>query len=212
MKNLIMFSSVIYDNKEIEDKIKEMSRGNKLTIIPADMQFCGDGLDSNEFYYKKIGFNVSKFDVGYLYDAEKVDELLTSDVIHLGGGNTFLFSWLLHQRKLIEPLKQWVEQGGLLIGNSAGSIIMEETIDIALIADTDIIRDENNPEYYQGLGFVPYWIKPHYEMWSKHVDFQELADLFDKTIVCLNEDQCIIVQNDEVIFYNDPSVFVPVKN
>ena len=55
---------------------------------------------------------------------DNLSELLKSDLIFLGGGNTFYFLKHLKSTGLIDELKTFAANGGVLCGLSAGAIIM----------------------------------------------------------------------------------------
>lgn len=52
------------------------------------------------------------------------NELLACDAIHLSGGNTFHFHRWLVERGVFAKLRAFADQGGVLIGVSAGAILM----------------------------------------------------------------------------------------
>lgn len=62
----------------------------------------------------------------------KEDELLSCDAIHLTGGNTRRYLHRVRQAGLIELLRRYALDGGLMIGTSAGAILL--TPDIAVDA------------------------------------------------------------------------------
>jgi len=79
------------------------------------------------------------FDVDKEYDEKKIEELLACDAIFLSGGNTYYFLNSLRKRKFLPKLREYVRIGGILIGVSAGSIIMSKTIDITTLHDENTI-------------------------------------------------------------------------
>ncbi|WP_199621429.1 Type 1 glutamine amidotransferase-like domain-containing protein [Paenibacillus alkalitolerans] len=74
------------------------------------------------------------------------------DAIHLSGGNTFYFLSLLKKRNTMEMLRAYVNKGGILIGVSAGSILMTKTIGFAgygVDGDRNVV--------YVDFEFLPHW-------------------------------------------------------
>lgn len=57
--------------------------------------------------------------------------LFSCDAIHLSGGNTFKFLQWLRQRDALTQLRQYVRAGGVLIGVSAGAMLLTTRITIA---------------------------------------------------------------------------------
>ena len=73
-------------------------------------------------YYARCGLELSLFhDLDIAGDPR---ELFACDAIHLSGGNTAAFLARLRHSSLLGPLKNWAARGGILIGTSAGAILM----------------------------------------------------------------------------------------
>ena len=73
-----------------------------------------------------------------------------------GGGNTFLLVKTLHEKKLMQTLKENIEKGKPYFGTSAGSNIgglnMKTTNDMPIVY----------PPSFECMGLVPFNINPHY--------------------------------------------------
>lgn len=73
-----------------------------------------------------------------------------------GGGNTFLLVKQLHERGLMQPLKEAAESGVPYLGASAGSNIggmnMQTTNDMPIVYPPD----------FTTMGLVPFNLNPHY--------------------------------------------------
>jgi dipeptidase E len=82
-----------------------------------------------------------------------VDE---TDVIFVGGGNTFRLLKGLHDHDLLDPIRRRVEAGVPYIGSSAGSIVACPTLKTT--KDMPVVQ----PPSFQALGLVPFQISPHY--------------------------------------------------
>ncbi len=93
---------------------------------------------------------------------QNFDELLKSDYIYLSGGNTFHLLKHLRKSKLINVLKDFVRRGGVMAGQSAGSIVMTPSISTASYPDFDC--DDNYPELddLTAMHLVNFEFFPHY--------------------------------------------------
>lgn len=89
---------------------------------------------------------------------ETLDDLLACDAIHLSGGSTRGFLARLRQTGLIEPLRRYAAAGGVLVGTSAGAILM--TPDIAVDALFQGRPPERSPDG-AALNLVPFEFFPH---------------------------------------------------
>ena len=79
-----------------------------------------------------------------------------SEVIFIGGGNTFRLLYELQRNQLIEPIRRAVQAGTPYIGSSAGSIVACPSIKTT--KDMPVIQ----PFSFEALNLVPFQISPHY--------------------------------------------------
>lgn len=166
----------------------------KVTYIPSFTSF-----DSYErTFISSYGFdikNIMIFDICFKYDESKLDFLMNSDILILGGGNTFLFRWLLKKFNMFEVIKNFYENGGILVGSSAGSIMMQKSINIANFADEDFVHDENS----DGIGIVDFEFKPHFESWEDRSGlFKQFSEVVKNDIYGIYNTDYIHVQNGKI--------------
>jgi dipeptidase E len=109
--------------------------------------------------YAALGISLKYFGLEQEFDAERVDELLDMDAIHLSGGNTFRFMHWLRTRDMTKVIRDYVAAGGTLIGVSAGAIIMTPDIGTA-----SLCGDQRMPgvEGDAGLDLVEFVVVPHF--------------------------------------------------
>lgn len=79
-----------------------------------------------------------------------------SDIIFIGGGNTFRLLHELQKNYLIDPIRRAVCTGALYIGSSAGSIVACPSLKTT--KDMPVVQ----PMSFEALGLVQFQISPHY--------------------------------------------------
>lgn len=202
MAKLILYSDqLIGENKEIDNELINIfnKKNPSIAYIPS----CSDL--SRKYFYPKVEYynllgvnNIQYFDLDLEYDETKIMDIFKFDAIHLSGGNTFYFLYLVRKRGMIEYLKSYVQNGGILIGISAGSILMTRTIEIAGCGENS---DENSIgiQDLSALGLVDFEFMPH---WDGTEEFLNLVRDYARqknTVVYVCKDGNGIVVNDDNI-------------
>lgn len=137
-------------------------RGNKVAYISSAPQeiprpYYLSTIDD----YEKIseGVEVDYFDLSNDFSDESLEEMLHYGTIYLSGGNTYIFMNDARKRSLYKLLRKHLNNGGLLVGASAGAIMMTPTIDIADGFDENIFGLTD----VKGFAFVDFEFHPHFE-------------------------------------------------
>lgn len=91
---------------------------------------------------------------------EVIGALLTCDAIRLSGGNTFSFLGWLERSGMLDALNGYARNGGVLVGVSAGAILMTESIASAALCGD--VRD-SSLQSLAGLGLVSFSFWPHFD-------------------------------------------------
>jgi dipeptidase E len=128
-------------------------------------------------------------------------EVMRSDAIHMGGGNTFYFLNSLRKAKLLKDLRNFTLKGGILTGLSAGAIMMTENIELAGYPEFD--RDENNVgiKNLSSLNLVDFAFFPHFKNSARYdVVFKKYSKLKQKIIYACPDGAGIVVNGDEIRF------------
>jgi dipeptidase E len=156
-------------------------------------------------YYAGIGLKLAVY-----FDEETPDNGLESlfgcHAIHLSGGNTFCFLYWLKQRNMIPALRQYVADGGVLIGVSAGSILMTPSVDSAALCGDAL---DPRLEDHTALGIVNFHFWPHFD------PYRELDPTTSKLAASLGELYAcpsgggIIVDEAEIVLFGRVDKYRP---
>ncbi|UXY16293.1 Type 1 glutamine amidotransferase-like domain-containing protein [Chitiniphilus purpureus] len=87
------------------------------------------------------------------------DLLLGYDVVHLAGGNCYVFLRRLHASGVFEALQQYIARGGVVVGDSAGAILLTPSIAIAGFFPP---RRGKRSGDLTALAAVPFEFHPHW--------------------------------------------------
>jgi dipeptidase E len=127
--------------------------------IPASHDPQRKFYESCRTYYNRFGAKFSDYmDLEDGYDEDSICEILKCDIIHLSGGDTLRFQKKLKSRGLFPRLRKYSEEGGILVGVSAGAILLTPSVETTLICEN---RDYSNHNDFEGLGLVPVLFDPH---------------------------------------------------
>ncbi len=199
------------DNKKLDKEFfKIINTSNPLfTFIPAS-SYDSD-LEFVEFVkqYKRFGItDFLHFPVDREFDSTLYETLFHSKVIHLHGGNTYYFLNTLKRSGIYNFLQEFVSQGGILTGLSAGAIIMSPCINTAGFPSFDKDENEDKIRNLKGLDLVRFEFFPHYRN-SQRYD-REILSYSKKTnnpIYACPDGNGIIVESDTIKFVDKCYMF-----
>lgn len=113
--------------------------------------------------YRKLGLTrFIHFPIDVPFDQVLMNEAFSSDIIHLSGGNTYYFLKYLRQTKMLGMLKDYVKNGGVLTGMSAGAILMTPDIKTAGYPKFDCDDNDEKVKNLKAMNLVPFEFFPHY--------------------------------------------------
>jgi dipeptidase E len=203
MKKLVLLSEVSNNNPALVSRIGELMSQSpfKLACVPS-------GTDKERMYFEKGKRELEKlgvsdflyFDVDQEFDESKLEEFKGCDGIFLSGGNTFSFLKNLQERNMLKLISKMALEGKLLIGVSAGSMIMSHSIKIAAFLD----ENEVELDCLNGLGLVGFEFMPHGgRLEARHEKLLDYSALNDEGIYLCNDGDGIVIDNDKIEFYGE---------
>jgi dipeptidase E len=163
MKKLVLYSDQVPPlSSKIDNELKALfSEPNpRIGFIPSSSDTERKYYRERKAFYNQLGMELDVyFELDKEYKPNLLDSLLECDAIHLSGGNTYYFLHWLRRRNMIGTLVQYVSQGGVLIGVSAGSILMTPDITTSSLCGDETIEGETD---FSGLGLVDFSFLPHF--------------------------------------------------
>ncbi len=146
----------------------------KLTLIPSSSYDAE--VDFRFFVQEFSALGVQRFMhfcVDIPFTQTVFNEVFQSDLIFLGGGNTFYFLKHLKKAGVFPHFKKFLEKGGVVCGLSAGAIVLTPHVHTATFPHFD--RDENpfGMKNLSAMRLVNFEFFPHYKN-SKRYDAELL--------------------------------------
>ena len=199
-------------NHKLHQAVVELTgrrRGLQLAYIP----FCSEG--SSVFYQRAIrryrAHGVQKFlclKVDQRPDESEIRNALQSDIIYLAGGNTFYFLNHLRKSGMLPKLANYVKEGGVLTGLSAGALILTPTIKLAGAKNLDPDDNDVGLKDLQGMGLVDFEFAPHFSTSSKMIT--ALTNYSKKSpypVYACSDGGGILIQDEKFSILGKASVF-----
>ncbi len=203
-KALLASTSTLHGQEYLEYLIPELktffSNTEEVIFIP----FARPGGISHDKYTKKASeaFNKAGITLRGIHEFENMLEAITSAKgIFTGGGNTFLLVSELYRNKLMQPLKESIQNGAAFMGTSAGTNIagltMQTTNDMPIVY----------PPSFKTLGVVPFNINPHYldpdtnsthKGETRETRIKEFHTINTQPVIGLREGSWILVSDNKI--------------
>lgn len=205
MKLVFYSGGTAKQNKILDHELWKLVSNKKnpsFSFIPASSYLSEVDFESYVDQFSSLGVTrFLHFPVDVPFDQTMLREVFKSDVIHLGGGNTFHFLKFLRKNKLFPQLKRFVKSGGVLTGLSAGAIIM--TPDILTAEHPWFDRDENLDQVknLKSLGLVSFDFFPHYKNSVRYdLELKKLSKLTKRPLYACPDGAGIIMNEKRLSF------------
>lgn len=195
MKKLFLTSVFAKTAKEFK-KFYGETNGKSAVFIPTAANADGGGtiyVKRQRRALEKLGIKACVLDISVAESNEIMAKLLNSDIIYIGGGNTFYLLQELKRSGADKLIKEQVLLGKAYIGESAGAVVAAPCIDY--IEDMDKRDAAPNLKDCSALGLVDFYTLPHMNSFpfirasrmiaEKHSNDLKLLPITNRQAVCV---------------------------
>lgn len=195
MKKLFLTSVFAKTAKEFK-KFYGETNGKSAVFIPTAANADGSGtiyVKRQRRALEKLGIKACVLDISVAESNEITAKLLNSDIIYIGGGNTFYLLQELKRSGADKLIKEQVLLGKAYIGESAGAVVAAPCIDY--IEDMDKRNAAPNLRDCSALDLVDFYTLPHMNSFpfirasrmiaEKHSNDLKLLPITNRQAVCV---------------------------
>jgi dipeptidase E len=161
-------------------------------------------IDKDRAVLKDYGFQITELDIAHKTTEELSKALTGIDIVYISGGNTFYLLEQLRTTGFDTLVIDFINNGGMYAGASAGAIIVGPDIEIARdFDDLDHAFNLPNTEGFRLIDFIPF---PHYDMKGRTEIIDALiTDYSEKyKVTPFTDDQAILINGDEAKLISSP--------
>jgi dipeptidase E len=199
MLRAIFYSDqVIAENAKVDARLVEIIKqhGNRIGYVSS-----GPDPDFRFFHAKRSYYGQYSLELAVFYDLDadaeqvKLEALLSCNAIHLSGGDTRAFLLRLRRSGMLNVLRDWARDGGVLVGTSAGAILMTPTIAV------DALFKGMRPEESEGrdaLDLVPFEFFPHAQVPGYFEDLLAYSNHAQRPIVACSDGDGVVVLGQDI--------------
>lgn len=185
----------------------------RIAFIPAEAEYAEEDFREFRREFRALGIQrLENFPLPYKKKTVSRafrESLFSADAIYIGGGNTFTLLHDLRKLRLLPSLKRYARSGGVLLGQSAGSIVLTPTIEMARVPKIEEDENEVGIEKLDALGLVSFEFSPHYRGQKKaDEELREYSKTVDYPVYACRDGHGIVVKNGKISFIGKPVAFV----
>lgn len=200
MKKLFLTSVFAKTAKEFK-KFYGETNGKSAVLIPTAAKAEGGSsiyIRKQRRVLERLGLNICVLDISAAGSNEISAKLQNSDIIYIGGGNTFYLLQELKRSGADKLIKKQVLLGKAYIGESAGAVVAAPCIDY--IEDMDKRDAAPNLRDCSALGLVDFYPLPHMNSFPFKKASRKIAGKYSNSlpIKAMTNNQAICVCNNEI--------------
>ncbi len=195
MKKLFLTSVFAKTAKEFK-KFYGETNGKSAVLIPTAAKAEGGSsiyIRKQRRVLERLGLNICVLDISVAESNEITAKLLNSDIIYIGGGNTFYLLQELKRSGADMIIREQIALGKAYIGESAGAVVAAPRIDY--IEDMDKRDAAPDLSDCSALGLVDFYPLPHMNSFpfkrasrmiaEKHSNDLKLLPITNRQAVCV---------------------------
>lgn len=199
MKTLFLTSITENVLDKLSVLINKEPQNTKIAFIPtaADSYEDKSFMETDRQKWLELKYDLKEVDLKGKSEEQLRSALADCDIIYFSGGNVF---YLLQEAKkcgLKNLLREFLAQGKIYAGGSAGAAIAGPSIEPLKSIDDP----QKAPELkdYTAFGFVDFIVLPHFDYEKYNSKYQEVLKQYNQfKFQPLNNDQAIFVSDNKV--------------
>lgn len=165
--------------------------------------------DMYDSCYKWITGELKDLDISYIDMVRSAEELAEKElseysVLFIGGGNTYKLLYDIKRCGMFEKIREYLENGGVAFGGSAGAIIFGEDLESCELDDPNEVDLKETAGYdvLDGISVLCHYTSRTTEEDEKNKEF--LLSISDhRRILALPEEVTVFVNDDKVEVIGD---------
>lgn len=212
MKLVLYSGGYSRDNQALAVEVADLLRKKRSPVV-AFVPTCSEDAepDFRDCQRQLAGVGIKKFlciPIDRPLSVEDEEALFSADGIFLGGGNTFYLLKSIKERRLLNKFRSYVMNGGVLMGLSAGSIVLTPNVETAQVPSYDADDNDVGLTNLKALDLVPFEFSPHYEQ-SRRTDDELLSHSkrIKRPIYACADGEGIVVRDGSIRFVGNVTVF-----
>lgn len=150
-------------------------------------------LEQDKTALKKAGFKFFELDLKEKDIPSLKESLSDIDIIFIAGGDVYYLMKAIQDSGLDEIIKFFIRRETIIIGSSAGSVVLGPSINpYSVFNDDHSVKLDNT----DGLGLIDFLILPHTDNPKYHAYHQQIRDKYEDQyeLMPLADDQLIVVE------------------
>ena len=209
---LLLFSDQNHSQLEVRTQLVKLTGKSKPTI--GYISSCPDPsrqfYEQTKQYYARFEAKLTPcLDLESGFDSNCLELVFQADAIHLSGGNTYQFFYWILRRGLRERLYEYARSDKVIIGVSAGSIIMTPDVSYA-----ELCGDYNHVglKTLNGLALVNFNFVPHAiaeDTITQNILHKSQQD--NSRVVVASDNNWLVVDGSNIQVYGKPKLIVDGK-